>query len=50
MTVQELINELNKVTDKNIECAIYIDGTLFEPILIDDNLGDRVDVNCKEWN
>lgn len=46
MTVQELIDELEKVTNKNVECMIYTDGQLFYPQMIDDNLGDRVDINC----
>lgn len=46
MTVQELINELNKVTDKNVECYVYYDGQLLYPQMIDDDLGSRVDINC----
>lgn len=46
MTVQELIDELNKVTDKSVECFCYVDGQLFYPQMVDDDLGNRVDINC----
>lgn len=49
MTVQELIDKLEKVQDKNMRCCIYIygNGTLYEPVLVDDGLSDRVDINCE---
>ncbi len=45
MTVQELINELEQVKNKNLNVFVYHDGELLSIGFIDDDLGDRVDIN-----
>jgi hypothetical protein len=46
MTVQELINELEQVKNKDLEVFAFHDGELLSIGFIDDDLGDRVDINC----
>lgn len=46
MTVQELINELEQVKNKDLEVFVYSDNELLSIGFIDDDLGDRVDINC----
>lgn len=46
MTVQELINELEQVKNKDLDVFVYSDNELLSIGFIDDDLGDRVDINC----
>lgn len=56
MKVQELIDELQKVSDKSVEVFIYYsgdndldrNGQLAEIQFVDDDLGSRVDINCTD--
>lgn len=54
MKVKELIKELQQVEDKELEVYIYYsgnnnldkDGSLAYVDMVDDTLGDKVDINC----
>ena len=57
MNVRELIQELEKVEDKELEVFIYYSGdkdlsceggNLAYIQMVDDTLGNRVDINCTD--
>ncbi len=50
MTVQELINELNKVENKELPIFVYnIDSNLYNIHSVDDTISDRVDINAEKF-
>ena len=48
MTVQELINELNDVENKELPVFIYQCDDIFEINMVDLTISDRVDLNVEE--
>ena len=48
MNVKELIDELQKYKDNEVEVYIFEDGDIKEIELVDLSIDDRVDINVKE--
>ena len=48
MNVEELIEELTKYPNKNVEVYIYYNDTIHDIQMVDLSIDDRVDINVDE--